>query len=363
MLAISSMSSPTVQRTAFGRLDDGTPVDLISIGTPRGAAMRVMTYGGTILSLTMPDRHGQFEDIVLGFETLDQYLDGSPYFGATVGRFANRIALGRFMLDERPYQLTINNGANHLHGGQLGLDSVVWDALTFAHDDRAGVILTHQSPDGIQGYPGTLDLQVTYTLTSDHALRILYEATTDRPTPVNLTHHSYFNLSGPGTDILGHELTIHADVFTPVTDALIPTGELRPVTGTPFDFRKPTRIGARIHLPDDQLRHAGGYDHNFVLGLRPSPLLRSAATLVERTSGRTIDVSTTEPGIQLYSGNFLNGSLRGKGGQLYTHRSGLCLETQHFPDSPNHPAFPSTILRPGEQYRSETMYQFGVITD
>ena len=356
------MLSPSAHRAPFGSLADGTPVDLLTITNARGMAMRVMTYGCTIVSLTTPDRSGQLDDIVLGYETLDGYLANSPYFGAIIGRYANRICKGRFKLDGATYQLSLNNGPNHLHGGVHGLDKVVWGAATFVHDDRAGVIFTHQSPDGTEGYPGTLDLQVTYTLTNDGALHIVSEAITDRATPVNLCHHSYFNLIPGGHDILGHELTIDAAMYTPVDNMLIPTGELRAVAGTPFDFRHPITVGARIGARDEQLRFAGGYDHNFVLAQRPRPMLRHAATLTEPTTGRMIEVLTTEPGIQFYSGNFLDGSIRGKGGTVYAHRGGLCLETQHFPDSPNHDNFPTTILRPGQRYQTETVYRFGVTT-
>lgn len=362
-LSATMTSHPTAQRTPFGILRDGTPVDLLTISTSSGMTMRVMTYGGIILSLTTPDRHGVLGDIVLGYDSLAEYEAESPYFGAIIGRYGNRIARGQFALDGTKYQLSVNNGPNHLHGGVRGFDKVVWDAITFTHDDRAGVIFTHQSPDGTEGYPGTLDVQVSYTLTNAGALRIEYDAMTDRPTPVNLTHHSYFNLAGATRDIFTHELTVYADAYTPVNQALIPTGEIRSVHGTPFDFRQPTPMGARIQQADEQLVYAGGYDHNFVLTQSSAPGLHRAATVREPESGRTIDVSTTEPGMQFYSGNFLDGTLRGKGGQVYAHRFGFCLETQHFPDSPNHSAFPSTTLRPGERYHSETVYQFGVVTD
>lgn len=347
----------SVTRTPFDTLPDGQPVELFTLTSPAGIEVRAITYGGIILSLRTPDRDGRPADIVLGYDGLDGYLRDTPYFGAIVGRYGNRIAGGRFALDGVTYTLATNNGPNHLHGGIRGFDKVVWTGEAFETDSAVGVALSYTSPDGEEGYPGTLRARVTYTLTDDGRLVFDYAATTDRPTPVNLTQHSYFNLAGAG-DVHGHELTIAADRYTPVDATLIPTGELAPVDGTPFDFRAPTAIGARIDAADVQLKRGGGYDHNFVL-TRADTGLAHAARVVEPGSGRTLDVWTTEPGVQFYSGNFLDGSITGKGGTVYAHRTGFCLETQHFPDSPNRPAFPSTILRPGEEYRSRTVLVFG----
>jgi aldose 1-epimerase len=324
--------------------------------------LTVTNYGGIIVSLRVPDRGGTLDDVVLGYDSLADYEPSSPYFGAIIGRYGNRIARGRFTLDGRAYTLATNNGPNHLHGGVRGFDKVVWEAAPFERGDSVGLVFRHTSPDGEEGYPGTLHAAVTYTLTDKNELIFDYHATSDRATPVNLTQHSYFNLAGDGKgDILGHVVTINADRFTPVDSTLIPTGEIRSVAGTPFDFRTPTPIGARIEQNDQQLRYGPGYDHNFVLnksGKQGEPTL--AARVLEPTTGRVMEIYTTEPGLQFYSGNFLDGTLRGKQGVVYKHRYGFAMETQHFPDSPNKPAFPSTILRPGEEYRSRTIYRFGV---
>jgi aldose 1-epimerase len=347
-------------RTAFGTTGDGKSVDLFTLTNAAGIEVRAMTYGATILSLRVPDRQGRLDDIVLGYPTLAGYLEKSPYFGAIVGRYGNRIAKGRFRLDGKSHQLTTNDGPNHLHGGAKGFDKVVWTADTSQRDSSATLIMSYTSPAGEEGYPGTLQARVTYTLTDRNELRVDYFATTDAPTPVNLTQHSYFNLAGQGAgDILGHTLLIAADRYTPVDSTLIPTGEIAPVAGTPFDFRTATAIGARIEQNDVQLKRGRGYDHNWVLN-RTDPGLVLAARLTEPATGRTLEVLTTEPGIQFYSGNFLDGTIAGKDGRVYRHRYGLCLETQHFPDSPNHPNFPSTILRPGQEYRSTTVFRFGV---
>ena len=350
-----------VTRQPFGATPSGEAVELFTLANAHGMEVRVMTYGGIIVSLTVPDRSGRPGDVVLGYDSLAGYLKDSPYFGAIVGRYGNRIAKGRFTLDGKEYRLATNNGPNHLHGGIRGFDKVVWQAEPFDDARGAGVVLRHTSPDGDEGYPGALTAKVTYTLTDRNELRIDYEATTDRPTPVNLTQHSYFNLAGGG-DILGHELTIVADSFTPVDSTLIPTGVIAPVAGTPFDFRTPHPIGERIGAANEQLRFGGGYDHNFVL-TRPDTGLAFAARLSDPVSGRTLEIRTTEPGIQLYSGNFLDGSITGKRGIVYAHRTGLALETQHFPDSPNHSEFPSTILRPGRVYLSTTLWVFGPIAE
>jgi aldose 1-epimerase len=348
-----------VTKSSFGTAPGGAAVDMYTLTNASGVEVRAITYGGIITGLRVPDRAGSSGDVVLGFDRLDGYLKDHPFFGAIVGRYGNRIAGGRFTLDGRTYTLVTNNGPNHLHGGKRGFDKFVWDARP--SPSGTGVIFTRSSPDGEEGYPGNLNVRVSYTLTEKNELVVEYHATTDKPTPINLTQHSYFNLSaGASPDILGHELTIHADRYTPVDSTLIPTGELSPVEGTPFDFRKATGIGARIAQAHEQLKHGRGYDHNFVL-TRGGDGLQAAARLVDPKSGRTLDVSTTEPGVQFYSGNFLDGTLTGKGGRVYGHRAGLCLETQHFPDSPNKPAFPSTILRPGQEYRSTTVFRFGVV--
>ncbi len=351
---------PSVTREEFGRLPDGTRVDLFTLANGTGMEVRAIEYGGVIVSLEVPDREGNLGDVVLGFDSLQGYLNDPPYFGAIVGRYGNRIADGRFTLDGRDYRLATNNGPNHLHGGNRGFDKVLWHGEEFRKIDSAGVILTYTSPDGEEGYPGTLSARVTYTLTSENRLVIDYHATTDRPTHVNLTQHSYFNLAGDGSgDVLRHELMINGDHFTPVDATLIPTGSIAPVRETPFDFRTLTAIGARIEQDDEQLGYGLGYDHNFVLNRADSGLVH-AARVYEPTTGRVLDVHTTEPGIQFYSGNFLDGSITGKTGHVYQHRFGFCLETQHYPDSPNRAAFPSTVLRPGSEYWSRTVYSFSV---
>jgi aldose 1-epimerase len=325
--------------------------------------LRVLDYGGIIVSLAVPDRTGRVDDVVLGFDRLEDYERSSPYFGAIIGRFGNRIARGRFTLDGRTYTLATNDGHNHLHGGVKGFDKVVWEVSPFERQDSTGLVLRYTSSDGEEGYPGTVRSTVTYTLTEGNELIFDYEATSDRATPVNLTHHSYFNLAGEGErDVLGHVLTLNANSFTPVDSTLIPTGEIRSVAGTPFDFRAPTAIGARIGQDDEQLRYGRGYDHNFVLDKDPDVPASTtlAARVYEPSSGRVMEVHTTEPGLQFYSGNFLDGTLRGKKGSVYSARSGFTLETQHFPDSPNHPDFPSTILAPGREHRSRTLLRFGV---
>jgi len=320
--------------------------------------VRATSYGGIITALRVPGRSGSIDDVVLGFDRLDDYLNDHPYFGAIVGRYANRIARGRVSIDGLPCQLTTNDGPNHMHGGARGFDAFVWDAEPAP--GAAAVRFWRLSPDGEEGYPGNLQVQVTYTLTDGNELLVEYVATTDAPTVVNLTQHTYFNLAGQGAgDILGHELMLDADHYTPAGDAQIPTGELAPVSGTPFDFRRPTRIGSRIAAADPQLRTARGYDHNWVLN-RAGAGLHLAARVIDPVTGRTLEVRTTEPGVQFYSGNLLDGSLAGKAGVRYRARTGFCLETQHFPDSPNQPAFPSTVLRPGDLFRSTTTFTFGV---
>ena len=349
-----------VTSAPFGRTTDGVEVTVHTLTNANGLELRVLSYGGLITSLKVPDRAGRFADVVLGYDALEGYLARNPFFGALVGRFANRLAKGRFVLHGTTYELATNNGVNHLHGGTRGFDKVVWNVTQ--PPDGAGVTLTRTSPDGEEGYPGNLTATVTYRLTGSNELVIDYRATTDKATPVNLTQHSYFNLAGEGSgDILDHELAIDADRYTPVDATQIPTGELAPVERTPFDFRTPVRIGDRIHDSHPQLTIGEGYDQNFVLNRRGSGL-QHAARVVEPASGRTLDVATTQPGMQFYSGNRLDGSITGKGGHVYGRRSGFCLETQHFPDSPNRPEFPSVILEPWQEYSETTTFTFGVQT-
>lgn len=352
----------SIAKQAWGEMPDGRPVHLYTLANSNGMTMRVSDYGGIVESLTAPDRDGEFADIVLGYDRLEDYLEATPYFGALIGRYGNRIAAGKFTLDGKTYTLATNNEPGgmpcSLHGGNKGYDKVLWDAKGIVKNGAVGLKLHYLSHDGEEGYPGNLDVTVHYWLTDNNELRIEYEATTDKPTPVNLTNHSYFNLGGhdSGT-ILNHELMIAADRFTPVNKGLIPTGELKSVKGTPFDFTTPTAIGERVDAEDEQIEYGPGYDHNWVL-TRWDGKLRLAATLHDPKSGRLMEMLTTEPGVQFYSGNFLDGSNIGKGGHAYQHRTGLCMEAQHFPDSPNQPQFPSTILRPGELYLQTTVYKF-----
>jgi aldose 1-epimerase len=324
--------------------------------TNKNGLVAVITpFGGKVISLWVPDKAGKLGDVVLGYDLADEYIKGNPYFGALIGRYGNRIAKGKFSVDGKEYQLATNNGANALHGGPVGFHNLLWQKKSTTPNQ---IVLTYLSKDGEEGYPGNLNAQVTYTLTDDNELMIDYEAVTDAPTIVNLTHHSFFNLAGAGNgDILNHLLTIQADKFTPVDSGLIPTGELKPVKGTPFDFTKPTPIGQHINETNEQLANGKGYDHNWVL-IKKANELSLAASVTEPTSGRVMEVWTTEPGLQFYSGNFLDGTNIGKGGKKYEYRTGFCLEAQHFPDSPNHPDFPSTILRPGETYSQKTIYRF-----
>lgn len=346
------MSTEKVDSTAWGTTKDGTAVEQYTLTNAAGMQAKIITYGGIVTHLLAPDRDGKLGDVVLGFDDLDGYLKGHPYFGALIGRVGNRIAKGKFTLDGKEYTLAVNNGPNALHGGLKGFDKKVWRARP-AEDGNA-LHLTYESPDGEEGYPGNLSVSVTYTLTPANELRINYTATTDKATPVNLTNHSYFNLRGPAAgDILGHELMLAADQYTPVDDTLIPTGEIKPVRGTPMDFTTPTAIGSRI----DQLKgDPGGYDHNYVLRGGKPPAL--AARVYEPKSGRLMEMFTTEPGVQFYTGNFLDGSIKGKGGVVYRKHQGFCLEAQHFPDAVHHPNFPSIILRPGQTYKQTTIYKF-----
>jgi aldose 1-epimerase len=346
-----------IKNQAFGTVPEG-PVDLYTMTNSRGMEVRAMNYGGIIVSLRVPDKKGMLADVVLGFDTLDAYLNNKPYFGAIIGRYANRIAKGKFPLDGVEYRLARNNGMNSLHGGLKGFDKVLWHGEQFENNHGICVVFTYTSKDGEEGYPGNLKTTVTYTLTDQNELQIEYEATTDKATPVNLTNHSYFNLAGEGNgDILKHELMLNADRFTLVESTLIPTGELPSVARTPFDFTKPTAIGARIDANNEQLAIAHGYDHNFVLN-RKSSRLELAGRVHEPQTGRVLEVYTTEPGIQFYTGNFLDGTITGKNGHAYKKRAALCLETQHFPDSPNHSHFPSSILKPELIYHSRTVYKF-----
>jgi aldose 1-epimerase len=353
------MMAASVGRAPFGSLPDGSAVDLFTLTNRAGMEVRVISYGAIIVSIRTPDRAGRTADVTLGFDTLDGYVTRPRFFGAVAGRYANRIGNARFAIDGRTYQLAANNGVNHLHGGIKGFDKVLWKGEPFERDGNAGVTLTYTSRDGEEGYPGTLRATVTYTLTDRNELIVEYGATTDKPTVVNLTQHTYFNLAGEGNgDILKHEVQVNAERFTPVDAGLIPTGALMPVAGTPFEFKKPTAIGARIDADDPQLKLAGGYDHNFVLN--DGPGLHPAARVVDPSSGRTLEVETTEPGMQFYTSNKLTDTV-GKAGHTYGFRSAFCMETQHFPDSPNKPGFPSTVLRPGDTYRSKTVFRFGVM--
>jgi aldose 1-epimerase len=353
----SAPESPRRTRAPFGTVG-GKEVFLYTLRTKSGMEARITNYGGIVVSLLVPDKSNSPGDVVLGYDSLSSYLKATPYFGAIVGRYGNRIGKARFTLDGKEYTLNANDGPNTLHGGLKGFDKVVWEANETTPATQPSLSLSYLSRDGEEGYPGNLKATVVYTLTDSNELRIDYAATTDKPTVLNLTHHSYFNLAGAGSgDILSHELMLNADRFTPIDSGLITTGELRPVEGTPMDFRNPTAIGARIGVKDDQLRFGKGYDHNWVLN-RTGEGLSLAARLSEKTSGRVMEVWTTQPGIQFYSGNFLDGSNIGKGGKAYAYRTGLCLETQHFPDSPNKPSFLSTVLRPGEGFASATVYKF-----
>jgi aldose 1-epimerase len=355
-LRISFMHQPTISAAPFGALPDGREATLYTLDNGAGLVARISDYGGVLTELHVPDRDGISADIVHGFDTAAPYAVDSEYFGALVGRYGNRIAKARFTLDGVEHRLDVNNGENHLHGGTQGFHRVLWQAETFTTPTSAGLILSHVSPDGDMGYPGNLEVTVIYELRSNSELRIAYHAITDRATPVNLTNHSYFNLAGQG-DILAHEIMIPADAYTPIDNVQIPTGALPGVAGTPFDFRTPQPIGSRIGEDDEQLRHGFGYDHNWVLNKSGAKSLELAARLRDPASGRVLEVWSQEPGLQFYSGNFLDGRLTGKG-RNYGYRSGICLEPQHFPDSPNQPGFPSTILRPGEEYSTVMAYRF-----
>jgi len=347
-----------ISRQSFGNTPDGTSVDLFTLRNSRGAEVKILTYGGIVQSFIVPDKNGKMGDVVLGHDNMEGYLKASPFFGCLVGRYGNRIARGKFTLSGKEYTLAQNNGPNAIHGGKKGFDKVVWQPKILATPEGPALALHYVSKDGEEGYPGNLDITATYTFTDDNALRLDYTATTDKDTIVNLTQHSYFNLAGKG-DVLNYEVMIDADKTTPVDSTLIPTGELRPVQGTPFDFRKPTRIGARIDDDDEQLKIGKGYDHNWVINKRPGEL-KLAARVHEPTTGRALEVLSTEPGLQFYTGNHLDGKIVGKGGWAYKSRNAFCMEPEHFPDSPNHPEFPSVVLKPGEVYKNTIIYKVSV---
>ena len=356
----SGDSPGEITEESFGQTPDGTPVKLFTLRNAAGTEARITNYGGIVVSLRVPDRAGALDDIVLGYDSLDEYIENSTYFGCLIGRYGNRIAGGEFTLGGKVYNLATNNGPHHLHGGLRGFNRVVWAARSLRGPDGPALELRYTSPDGEEGYPGNLSIQAVYTLTPDPALRLDFTATTDQETICNLTHHSYFNLAGPGVeDIRDHEVMIAADQFTPVDATLIPTGELQRVAGTPLDFTQLRAIGARIDHDEEQLRFANGYDHNWVLN-KPPGALGLAARVYEPTTGRVMEVLTTAPGLQFYTGNFLDGSQVGKGGQTYPFRCAFCMEPQHFPDSPNQPHFPSTVLQPGQTYHHTIMYRFAV---
>jgi aldose 1-epimerase len=349
----------TISKEVFGELPDGKIAHLYTLTNSNGMVVKITNYGGIVTELTAADKEGKWEDVVLGFDSLSAYLKGHPFFGALVGRYGNRIAKGKFKLEGKEYSLPINNGPNALHGGIKGFDKKLWNASEIQKDSIVGLELTYESPDMEEGFPGKLNVKVTYTLSNDNALLIDYEATTDKTTIVNLTNHSYFNLTGMTRDIMNHEVSILADNIVPVDATLIPTGKLMPVEGTPFDLRKPKTVGDGIDKTDnEQIKYGGGYDHCWVIN-RVGKGLVPFATVRDPESGRFMEVATTEPGVQFYTGNFLDGKLSGKNA-TYGKRYGLCLETQHYPDSPNKPQFPSTVLKPGDTYKTSTMYKFSV---
>ncbi|HYL86041.1 MAG TPA: aldose epimerase family protein [Candidatus Angelobacter sp.] len=363
-LAVNGAATkPGTTKSSFGKTPEGAQVDLYTLTNKNGVAVAIANYGGAVVSLKVPDRNGSLEDVVLGYDSADGYVNDKNFFGALIGRYGNRIGHAQFSLDGHTYTLAKNNGENSLHGGIKGFNKALWTAKEIPAKGGQALELTYLSKDGEEGFPGNLNVRVVYTLTDTNELKIEYFATTDKKTVVNLTNHTYFNLLGVGPgmgDILGHALMIEADKFTPVDAGLIPTGELRGVAGTPFDFRKPTAIGARIEADDEQIKLGKGYDHNFVLRRKMGDPISLAARVTEEASGRVMEVWTTEPGIQFYTGNFLDGTVHGKAGVAYEKRSALCLETQHFPDSPNQPKFPSVVLNPGGRYHTTTVYKFSV---
>ncbi len=349
-----------ILKETFGEFE-GAKVDIYTLKNANQVEIRITNYGGIVTSIRLPDRDGQFDDVALGYDNLQDYVDNNPYFGCIVGRYGNRIGNAKFTLGEKEYTLAKNDGENSLHGGIKGFDKVLWDAEPVVGEGKQSLKLTYLSKDGEEGFPGNLNITVTYTLTDDNSFIIDYLATTDQRTIVNLTNHTYWNLAGEGSgDILKHELMLNADSFTPVDQGLITTGEIRSVENTPMDFTKPTAIGDRIDSDDEQLKFGKGYDHNWVLNSGEGDALKRAATVYEPVSGRFMEIFTTEPGIQFYSGNFLDGSITGKSGRAYGFRNGFCLETQHFPDSPNKPEFPSVELSPGETYKTSTVHKFSI---
>lgn len=347
-----------IEKSKFGKLDDGSAIDKYVMTNKNGMEVSVISYGGRIVSLKVPDKNGKLENVTLGFDNIEDYVSENPFFGALVGRYGNRIAKGKFSIDDTEYTLVTNNGENHLHGGTVGFDKIVWAVQPIEGADESKLELRYLSKDGEEGYPGNLEVTVLYTLNNKNELKVDYTAITDKPTVVNLTQHSYFNLSGDfSKDILNHEVTLHADSFIPVDDGLIPTGEIKGVEGTPFDFTQAKAIGRDIDMENQQLKRGGGYDHCWVLNGEKGKL-RQVASAYDPASGRLMEVLTTEPAIQFYTGNFLDGSLQNPKGGSYGHRSGFCLETQHYPDSPNQPQFPSTRLNPGETYNTTTVFKF-----
>ena len=360
LIAGCASSKPGKMNSSFNSIPfgkaDGKAVTLYTLKNSKGAEAQICNYGGIVTSLKVADKSGNFSDVVLGYDNLEGYIKATPYFGCLVGRYGNRIAGGKFNLNGKEYTLAQNNDKNSLHGGLKGFDKVVWDVAKVTDNSLA---LRYVSMDGEEGFPGTLSVTAIYTLTEDNALRLDFSATTDKDTHCNLTHHSYFNFAGKG-DILGHVVTINADKFTPVDANLIPTGELRAVNGTPLDFTLPTVVGARIGNDDEQLKLGKGYDHNWVLNQKSVGALTHAATVIEPTSGRVMDVWTTEPGMQFYTGNFLDNTITGKGGWTYAFRNGFCMEPQHYPDSPNQASFPTTVLKPGQIYKNTIIYKFSV---
>lgn len=356
--ASMSKSHPPITKADFGKTPDGQTVEIYTLKNAKGAEARILTYGGIVQYLSVPDKSGKFDDVVLGYDNLQGYIDKTPYFGALIGRYGNRIGGAKFTLEGKTYKLATNNGPNSLHGGVVGFDKVVWTARPMETAQGPALILTYLSKDGEEGFPGNLTVTAIYTLTDDNALKVEFTAQTDKPTVVNLTHHSYFNLAGQGKgDILGHVLYINSDKTTPVDAELIPTGEIADVTGTPFDFRKPTPIGARINDPDKVLQYGPGYDHNWIVN-NPPGKFGLQAKVVEPGTGRVMEVWSDEPAVQFYAGNFLDGTIIGKGGVAYQKRTGFCLEPQHYPDSPNKPNFPSVVLLPGQTFHNTIVYKF-----
>lgn len=358
--ATMSKTHPPITKADFGKTLDGTPVEIYTLKNANGAEAKIMTYGGIVQSLIMPDKSGKFGDVVLGYDSLDGYLTNSPYFGALIGRYGNRIGGGKFTLEGKTYTLATNNGPNSLHGGLIGFDKVVWTARPLETKQGPALILTYLSKDGEEGFPGNLTVTAIYTLRDDNALELQYTANTDKTTVLNLTHHSYFNLAGEGNgDILNHVVYINSDKTTPVDKVLITTGEFADVTGTPFDFRTPTAIGARINDPNPVLQYGPGYDHNWVIN-KPMGQLGQMARVKEPTTGRVMEVWSDEPGLQFYVGNFLDGTIKGKSGVAYQVHTAFCMEPQHYPDSPNKPNFPSVVLRPGQTFHNTIIYKFSV---